>query len=242
MKSFAKWILLLSFVLSFQVNGQTPLSQDQVDAIASHFYKDLNSPERKLRDSTIFKDGARGTNQYEPVGQEVEPRAPFTDLADQRMYGAYCSALTIVVAKAVGEKSYIDSEKTMIFTVYAFEIEEILKSGGNLTPGEMLHLTRKGGEVDDGGQALRYHLEGNKNYEPGQSYVLFVYPGDAAAPTVYHGPDYSTISFDQDTLYFSSQSPLSPIDNPKSESLAHFQARLVRASTVRACPARQLPP
>jgi hypothetical protein len=185
------------------VRAQTPPPSDvDSNAAEQHWQAWLAHPSLHTQES--LSDGAKGgiypvPHEYENPNIRVPPQ--FKDKNEWRAYLTYCRVDAMVVGKALNSTAVLMSTKSAIYTVSHFEVSQVIKNDGSLSPGKTVVAYRLGGEVVDKGERLRIETPDSPPYKAGETYLLELTQEKGAGKPQYSTPDFGTISVRSGRVY-----------------------------------------
>ena len=81
----------------------------------------------------------------------------------------------VVIGRVTDAQSYLSEDKSGVYTEFTFNVDDIIKHGGSLTPGASLVAQRDGGRVRfASGKVQRYRISHQEMPRAGRRYVLFL--------------------------------------------------------------------
>lgn len=147
-------------------------------------------------------NGVRGyTVQIPETRGAVQEQGAFKTDGEREVHSAYCRAAGIVLAREVSSESILSTKKDMIFTLYQFQVVDVLKNLAGAQIGSQITGMRFGGEVTDNGEALRVRVSGEAPFVAGATYLLVLDREGQNLSTFFFIPTLETIHVDHDRIF-----------------------------------------
>jgi hypothetical protein len=195
-----------------------------------------------LHEAELAKDGTRGYGLPAPNVRRVAtpnpPPPPFTTAREWATYYQYCGWDAIVRATYIDSTPVLSGDKTLIYSVSHFSVEDTIKSDVPFKSSQHLVVYRVGGEVEDGGEKLRVDTPDMAAFKAGKSYLLILRRDKNASTQQYSIPNAQTIVVTNDQVYPISgkYAWLSGMDAFASgETYAALRDNFIKVHTLKSC-------
>jgi hypothetical protein len=195
-------------IISFLFTGAAAALYPQTETLSAH---DLRAAEDWYRwaaysdslhaSNEKFPDGSRGTTVNMSSLGVFAPLGVFKTRGEREHHDTYCHSAAIVVGRELSAQGILSGKKDLIFTLYQFQVMDVVKSTPDTNIGKQIEVLRLGGEVSDAGEILQMKVHNEIPIDAGQTYLLVLLQNEQNPTSFFFTGNLRTIPVKNGRIY-----------------------------------------